>query len=287
MKKKSVIRKSAGEKVVFAIVFALFSLYAFTIFYAFGFLIFSALKTHEEFVFHMFELPQNWLFKNFILAFDKLKVKNTNMLGMLFNSTWYTLGGTLLSVGCAATLSYVVSKFRFFGRNLIYAVSVVVLVLPIVGSLPATYKLVKEMGIDNSPLYLLTFTSGFGFNFIVLYGFFKNLSWSYAEAAYIDGASDFQTFIKVMLPQALPAIVSLIILAAIGLWNDYERPLLFLSNMPTLSVGLYEFNLDMKYNGDYPTLFAGLFIPMLPILFIFIVFQSTIMSNTVAGVLKG
>ena len=191
MKKKSVIRKSAGEKVVFAIVFALFSLYAFTIFYAFGFLIFSALKTHEEFVFHMFELPQNWLFKNFILAFDKLKVKNTNMLGMLFNSTWYTLGGTLLSVGCAATLSYVVSKFRFFGRNLIYAISVVVLVLPIVGSLPATYKLVKEMGIDNSPLYLLTFTSGFGFNFIVLYGFFKNLSWSYAEAAYIDGASDF------------------------------------------------------------------------------------------------
>ena len=287
MKKNSAIQKSTGEKVVFSIAFILFALYAFTIFYAFGFLILSALKIHEEFVFHMFELPQNWLFKNFILAFDKLKVKNTNMLGMLFNRAWYTLGGTILSVGCAATLSYTVSKFRFFGRNLIYSISVVVLVLPIVGSLPATYKLVKEIGIDNSPLFLLTFTSGFGFNFIVLYGYFKNLSWSYAEAAYIDGASDFQTFVKVMLPQALPAIVSLIILAAIGLWNDYERPLLFLSNMPTLSVGLYDFNLDMKYNGDYPTLFAGLFISVLPILIIFIVFQSTIMSNTVAGGLKG
>ena len=57
--------------------------------------------------------------------------------------------------------------------------------------------------------------------------------------------------------------------------------------MPTLSVGLYEFNNNMKYNSDYPTLFAGLLISILPILAIFIVFQETIMSNTVAGGLKG
>lgn len=287
MRRKSIIKKSLQEKIVFTIAFILFAAYAFTIFYAFAFMILSALKTNEEFVLHMFDLPEKWLFGNFIAAFGKLQVRRTNMWGMIVNSLWYTLGGTVLSVGCATTLSYVVSKFRFLGRNLIYAISVVVLVLPIVGSLPATYKLVMGLGLDNSPLYLVTFTSGFGFNFIVLYGFFQNLSWSYAEAAYIDGATDFQTFVRVMLPQAMPAIVSLLILAAIGLWNDYEKPLLFLSNLPTLSVGLYEFNIDMQYNADYPTLFAGLFISVIPILVVFVVFQETIMSNTVAGGLKG
>ena len=287
MRRKSIIKKSLQEKIVFTIAFILFAVYAFTIFYAFAFMILSALKTNEEFVLHMFDLPEKWLFGNFIAAFGKLQVRRTNMWGMIVNSLWYTLGGTVLSVGCATTLSYVVSKFRFLGRNLIYAISVVVLVLPIVGSLPATYKLVMGLGLDNSPLYLVTFTSGFGFNFIVLYGFFQNLSWSYAEAAYIDGATDFQTFVRVMLPQAMPAIVSLLILAAIGLWNDYEKPLLFLSNLPTLSVGLYEFNIDMQYNADYPTLFAGLFISVIPILVVFVVFQETIMSNTVAGGLKG
>lgn len=285
--KKKIVKKTIQEKVVFAIAFILFVLYAFTIFYAFAFLIISALKTNEEFVLHMFELPKQWLFGNFVSAFEKLQVRRTNMWGMLVNSAWYTIGGTLLSVGCATTLSYVVSKYSFWGKNLIYAISIVVLVLPIVGSLPATYKLVMGLGLDNSPFYLIVFTSGFGFNFIVLYGFFQNLSWSYAEAAYIDGATDFQTFIKVMLPQAMPAIVSLLILAAIGLWNDYEKPLLFLSNLPTLSVGLYEFNIDMQYNADYPTLFAGLFISVIPILAVFILFQETIMSNTVAGGLKG
>ncbi len=286
MKRRSA-PKSVAQRVVFGIVFVLFALYAATMLYAFLFALFSALKTHEEFVNHMFDLPRDWLFSNFGNAFTKLKVNRTDMIGMIWNSVWYTAGGTVLSVACATTLAYVVSKFKFVGRNLIYAISIVMMVLPIVGSLPATYKLIKGLGLDNSPAILVTFCNGFGFNFIVLYGFFQNLSWSYAEAAYVDGASDFKTFAGVMLPQALPAVVSLVILAAIGIWNDYQGPLLYLSNMPTLSVGLYEFNNNMKYNSDYPTLFAGLLISILPILAIFIIFQETIMSNTVAGGLKG
>ena len=275
------------QKIVFGIVFLLFAVYAATILYTGIYMLFTALKTNPEYVDHKFALPQDWLFENFGRSFKALKINRTNMIEMLINSLWYTAGGTVLTVACSTTLAYVVSKYKFFGRNLIYTISVVIMILPIVGSLPASYKLIKTLQLDNSPFILITFCSGFGFNFIVLYGFFQNLSWSYAEAAMLDGASDFKTFLNVMMPQAMPSIVSLLILSSIGTWNDYQTPLLYLSRMPTLSVGLFEFEKSMELAGDYPTLFAGMIFSTLPILLIFIIFQETIMSNTVAGGLKG
>ena len=171
-----------------------------------------------------------------------------------------------------------------------FYISLVVMILPIVGSLPAQFRLVKNMGIDNSPLLLLMFCSGFGFNFIVMYGFFSNVSWSYAEAGFIDGASDFQVFFSIILPQAVPSVLSLMILAAIGFWNDYQTPLMYLNKLPPLSVGLQDFNLNIGYSllpNSYPLLFAGVMLSIVPILIVFVVCQDTIMNNTVAGGLKG
>ena len=89
MRRKSIIKKSLQEKIVFTIAFILFAVYAFTIFYAFAFMILSALKTNEEFVLHMFDLPEKWLFGNFIAAFGKLQVRRTNMWGIMWTfSRW-------------------------------------------------------------------------------------------------------------------------------------------------------------------------------------------------------
>ena len=284
--KKKIVKKTIQEKVVFAIAFIIFVLYAFTIFYAFAFLIISALKTNEEFVMHMFELPKQWLFGNFVSAFEKLQVRRTNMWGMLVNSAWYTVGGTLLSVGCATTLSYVVSKYSFFGKNLIYAISIVVLVLPIVGSLPATYKLVMGLGLDNSPFYLIVFTSGFGFNFIVLYGFFQNLSWSYAEAAYIDGCTHSQTFFKIVLPLLKPIISTMVILNSLAFWNDYLLPSLILTDKKLLTLPLSTYSFYGTYSADYGTIMAGLLLCVLPILILYVILQKQIIGGVVAGAVK-
>ena len=285
--------KSLAQRIVFGIVFVLFAAYAFSMIYTGIFAVVSALKTHDEFVEFMFEWPKEWLFKNFIDAFELIKLNvgrgvTVDLWGMLYNSVWYTIGSTFLGIACSTTLAYVVSKYRFVGRNAIYTTSLVIMILPIVGSLPAQFKLIKGvLEIDNSPLLLITSCNGFGFNFIVLYGFFQSLSWSYAEAAFIDGASDFRTFLEVMLPQAMPAVTSLVILSAIGVWNDYQGPILYLNRMPTIAVGLYEFKTNAIYEMNLPALFAGLVISILPVLVLFIIFQETIMSNTVAGGLKG
>ena len=278
-------KKTVGQLIVFGIAFVLFAIYAYTILYTSGWAVLASLRPRRDLMNNPFGAPVQISFSNYVSAFNGMKVGNTGMVLMIINSLWYSIGGTLVNIACATTIAYVVSKYKFVGRGTIYTIAVVVMVLPIIGSLPATYKLVKTLNIHDSPLILLTFASGFGFNFIVLYGFFSNVSWSYAEAGLIDGADDFVIFGSIMLPQAIPAILSLFIIAFIGVWNDYQGPLLYLEKMPTLSVGIFLYQEETQANPHI--LYAAIVLSMLPIIGLFIGFSETIMTNTVAGGLKG
>ena len=117
--------------------------------------------------------------------------------------------------------------------------------------------------------------------------FYKSIPWSYAEAAMIDGAGHFKTYFKIMFPMALPAISALIVLTFVGNWNDYSTPLMFLSDLPTLSTGLWLYERQIKYTANQPIYFAGVMISLLPILIIYAFASNTIMQNVYAGGLKG
>lgn len=286
--------KFSSRKIVLTIVFVIFVLYALSLVYPFVWAFFNSLKTHVEYDLDSFSLPKSWLFSNYIEAFDYIKLMNTATLtetkffGLFFNSLWFTLGTTSVNLISCTMTAYVVSKYNFKLKNFIYSLAIFIMLIPIVGNLPATNLLYSMLGIKNSPLIIVAYTGGFGFNFIILYGFFKNVSWSYAEAGFIDGATNLKVFLFVMIPQAMPAILSLFIITAIGQWNDYMTPLLFLRDYPTLASGLFFFKEKMLNIGaNYPVYFAGILLSTLPILILYICFSETIMTNTVAGGLKG
>lgn len=279
--------RSKKERIIFIGVFIFFFIYSLTLLYPFLYGFIASLKSPREFSRFPFSLPTEWLFSNYARAFSEIKVENSNLFNMLFNSLWLTGIGTFLSVLIPTMTAYVISKYNFPTKNLLYSIAVFILVVPTVGSLPATYKLANDLGMINSPLILLFYTGGFGFYFIIMYGFFKNVSWSYAEAAFVDGATDWQVFVKVMIPQALPAVASLCIIVSIGIWNDYFTPFLYMSKMPTISSGIFMFEQRMKYGSNMPLLFAAILMSLIPILAMFISFQDIIMNNTSAGGLKG
>lgn len=280
--------RTTGQKVLFSIAFVIFVLYALSLIFPIIWLFFSSLKNQIEFATgNPLALPEQFLFSNYSKAFMLLEVNDNNFLEMLFNSIWFTIGSAFLTVAVSSLSAYVIAKYKFKGRNFFYGIAIFMMVIPIVGSLPATYKLVGDLGLMNSPLFLLTCTGGFGFNFIVLYGTFKSISWEYAEAAFVDGATHFQVFRKVMLPQAKPTLVSLFIMGAIGSWNDYMTPLLYLEDYPTLASGLYQYEANMLRLANYPVYFAGVLISIIPIVVLFIIFQNTIMENVGVGGLKG
>lgn len=269
-----------------AIIFILFALYAVSMIYPFVWAFLSSLKGQMEYYKDKFSLPKDWLFSNYALAFTTLSANGKNMFLMLFNSVWFAFGGTLLSVASSVMVAYVVAKYRFVGRRTIYRIALLIMMIPIVGSLPSQFLVFYKLKLYDSPLILLSYTGGFGFNFIILYAYFKSLPWSYAEAGYMDGAGHFTIFFRIMLPQALSSVTALSLIAFIGIWNDYMSPILFLPSYPTLSAGLYTYQQEFVRNLNYPLLFAGVLMSTAPVLIIFIVFQNTLMDMTITGGIK-
>lgn len=279
--------KSKGFLIVKIIVFILFTIYALSLIYAFGWALITSFKDQFEYQSNRNGFPQVWHFDNYLTALKSVSANEHGMFSMFVNSLWYAGGGALLGVIVSSVVAYVVAKYRFPGRNFLYGVALLTMMLPIVGAMPSQYKMYTSLNIINSPLMLLTLAGGFGFNFVVLYSYFKSLPWSYAEAGFIDGAGHLTVFVRIMLPQAIAVMGALLIVAGIGLWNDYMNPILFLREFPTLSAGLYIYQMETTRNLNIPILFAGLIVSMIPVVILFICFQNTLMDMTIAGGLKG
>jgi len=270
-------------------VFVFFILYSGTLLFAWSWVLIQSLKDPDIYTVDKLMFPNPIYLRNYIDAFENLSdpSSGTNMFDMIFNSLWYTFGSIIIQMTSAVTVAYVVAKFKFFGRNLLYSVALISMMIPIVGAMPSAYKIYDALGILDNPLIVLKNLNAFGWNFIVIHGFFKSLSWSYAESAYIDGAGHFKVFLHIMLPQVLIPISALCIMSFINLWNDYMTPLLYFPSYPTLVTGLYLYEDQMGRLLNYPTLFAGVIICVLPVIIVFIAFQDKLLVINIGGGIKG
>nr|WP_286672509.1 carbohydrate ABC transporter permease [Cohnella hashimotonis] len=186
--------------------------------------------------------------------------------------------------------AYTVAKYKFTGKNVVYFFAISSFLIPQVGSLAALYKLMLDLHLYNSHIGLLIlYSGGLSMNFIILHGFYRGVSWEYGEAAFIDGASHWQIFFRIMLPLSGPSIAAVSLVTMVSVWNDYFLPFMFLQDdrLYTISVGLYDMMLKQQYAADWTTLFAALTLSVLPILFVFILFQNKLVSGFTTGGLKG
>ena len=283
------MKKTKTEKIVFTIVFCIFIVYSAYILFFLLLALNCALKQKGSDVLQFAEkisFPPR--FRNFYDALWVLKVRKIGFFDLIINSVIYTCGTTFLGIMSSTFLAYAVSRYEFKLKGFLYALALFVMTIPIYGSAPAYYKLIKWLKWDNTWFYLLSTAGGFGFNFIIIHSFFEGVSKEYAEAAFMDGAGHFRVFFQIMLPMAIPSIMAVVITTFIGNWNDYMTPLLYLKDKATLSSGLYVFKEIMVQGGNKEHIYyAGLLISLIPVLVLFISFQNTIMEKVYAGGLKG
>ena len=283
-------KRYKGEKVLFIIMFIIFVLFALSFIFPFMWLCMNAFKEQGEFAKDFMSIPKKWVLDNFINAFTfkNVATKNFNVFQMMGMSIIIAGLGTIVTVFTSSCAAYVVAKYKFPGRNLIFSVVMFSLIVPIVGSLPSQIQMMDWLNFDNTVIgCIFLYSGGFGMNFLLLYSFFKNLSWTYVEAARIDGASDFKIFSRIIIPMAKGPIIAISIIQLIGLWNDYLTPSIYLPNKPTIAVGLKYLSDTMIQQGNYTLLFATIIIAMIPIITLFCCFSKTIMENTSVGGLKG
>lgn len=108
------------------------------------------------------------------------------------------------------------------------------------------------------------------------------------EAAYIDGAGVFYTFVRIVYPMMKPIIVSVMIMDALWIWNDFQLPLLMLNSSQKLwTLPLFQYNFQSKYTVAYNQAFAAFLLSIVPIMIFYLLMQKQIMEGLAAGAVKG
>lgn len=275
------------EKIILGIFFAIFLFYAVTLVFPFVWMILNSFKTNPEFFGNIWALPAKWLFGNYVEVFS-INVKGFTITELTLNSLFLVVTCTVVGMAFPAMAAYVVSKYKFRLNGFIYALSVIIIVVPTIGGIAATFKLLNALNIYNTYFSIILMgSSGFGVQFIMMYGYFQSLSWTYAEAAFVDGASNFKVFYAVMLPQAKPILITIAVLSVIGVWNDYFTPYMYTPAKPTLALGIKMYQDQLAYDANFPLLFALMIVSIIPIIVMFAFAQKYIMSSMVMGGIKG
>lgn len=281
------VKMDPAHKPILIVVCVLFSIYSITLFFPLVWLFVNSLKDKIIFLNNPWEMGGKVLWSNYSAVFEAFDFGT-----MFLNSISLVLTQPIVGVFSTTCAAYAVSKFRFKLRRFIYVIAISVMFIPTTGSVAVTYKLMFDLGlIDTLPGMIIMATGGFGFNFLLLYGMFKGISWSYAEAAYVDGASNWRVFLQIMVPHAMPILTAIWVLGMIGTWNDYTGPLMFYSSHDTVAVGIQRLSESLTnpgpYSNDYPKLFAAMIIATVPVIVLFIACQKYIIRLNMGGGLKG
>ena len=269
------------------IVFIVLSLWTLSMFACLFWLLNNSVKAPLEYELSqvtMAKEPLKYL-QNYLDAFTEMTVKGNNFFNMLWNTLWVTFGNIGLQVISSLTFSYIIARYKFPGRNLIYWTVIVQMMLVTVGTLPATYKLYDALRLTNSPLILVTSLSGTA-NFLIYYATFKGISKEYAESAFIDGASHLQIYTKIMLPQVSGVVIATVVTSFIANWNEYMNFILYLDKYPSIASGIYYFKLASA-DQNYPMLLAAVVMSIIPVVILFAVFQKHFINIDISGGLKG
>ena len=246
----------------------------------------TAFKTDAEYKStNVMVLPKSWLnFDNFVKAFTK-----ANMLTAFRNSLIILMAVLAISIIIGTQLAYVLNRFKFPGNALIRNLFTFAALLPAVAMQVAVYEIMVTLHFVNTLYgYIIMMCGTDVISIYIFIQYFENLPVSLDESAYLDGASYFTIYRKILLPLLKPAIVTSIILKGANTYNEYYCAQLYLQDktkLCTVATSLYTFTGPL--GSQYNLICAGVIISLLPALIVFIIFQNQIYSGVAAGAVKG
>ena len=213
-------------------------------------------------------LPSGWELTNFFTALQSLPFTN-----LYLNTGLMILFRVICAVVFSSMAGYAFAKLNFPGKNLLFGLVLMQMMLPSQIFIIPQYQMLAKMGATNS-IFALVFpglVSAFGTFF--LRQAYMGIPNEIAEAAYLDGCNKWQTFVKVMFPLTGSSMAALAIFTAVFAYADLMWPLICNTdlNMMTLSAGLS--TLNGQYTTNFPVLMAGSLLAMIPMLILYLLFQ--------------
>ncbi|MEA9984336.1 carbohydrate ABC transporter permease [Subtercola sp. RTI3] len=227
-------------------------------------------------------LPHQWTLDNFAAIFSQLPFGR-----LLGNSFAFAGGVTIFALVFDSLAAYALARLDFRGSRVLLIVIVASLMIPFQATLIPIYQLVSQLGWVNTFAGLIVPRAADAFGIFFLRQFFVSLPRDLDNAARIDGASEWRVFRSVVLPNAVPALLTLGIFTFVNNWNDLLWPLVFTTdqNMGTVTSGL---TLLTGPGGIIPqgVMMAGALVAVLPLAIMFLLVQRRFIESVASTGLK-
>jgi multiple sugar transport system permease protein len=228
-------------------------------------------------------IPRVWTFESYMKVFGGKYPFHLYYLNTISITFFTILGSTIVS----SLAAYGFSRLKFPGRDKIFLLYLSAIMVPTQVTLIPRFILFNWMGLINNHLSLILPGVFNVFCIFLLRQFYIQIPFDLSEAAIVDGASEFKIWYKIILPLTKPALVTVIILQFTWTWNDYENPLIFLTDkrLFTLLIGLNNF-ID-EFGQDYGPMMAASVVSLIPAAVIFMAGQKYFIQGVISSGIKG
>ena len=258
-----------SRKIRTAGVYAFFIIGSVIMIFPFVWMLLTSFKTVEEsMIIPPTILPEAWQTKNYSDAMASLP-----FLALYKNTALMVFWRVVCAVVFSSMAGYAFAKLRFKGKNLLFSLVLMQMMLPSQIFITPQYQMLARFGLTNT-VFALVFpglVSAFGTFF--LRQAYLAIPNEVAEAAYLDGCNQWQTFTMIMAPLTKASMAALAVFTAVFAYGDLMWPLIVNTdlNMMTLSSGLA--TLRGQFSTDFPTLMAGSLLAMIPMVILYLIFQ--------------
>ncbi len=271
------MKKRIGLKlIIYLFIVFLMVVYLFPLFYTLN----ISFMTKLDYMKNPVSISTHLHFENYVAAFKK-----ANFASYLGNSIIYLVICTSASILMAVFLAFPICRKYLKFVGVIYAFFLAGLFLPD-GTIPQ-FQLILKLNLYNTRLgYMLGLMGGGGIPLVFFVSYLKNIPVEFDEAASMDGCGYFRYAFKILIPLMKPAIASMAILTAIGIWNDIVRALIYISKSELFPVtrGLWAF--QGQYQVDTTLQMAAMIMVAAPLVLLYFFLQRYIIDGVVAGAIK-
>lgn len=243
----------------------------------------TALKSDAEYAVNKLGFPEAPVLDNFSAV-----LVDSPFLYWMLNSTILVAGSVIISTVISVLGAYAIATMRFRGRDTLLAVSTSLMAVPPVVMIVPLFVLYTQLGMVSTYSGAMLIYAGLitPFSVYLLTTFFRTVPRELYEAAHIDGAGHFTILLQVVLPLSMPALVTLVVVNSLYVWNDLLIAIIFMQDdaKRTLMAGISIFS--GRYNNQVPLTMAGMVIASAPMFILYILFQKQFIRGLMSGAIK-
>ena len=247
------------------------------------FMILTSLKSQQEYTFNKVGLPEQLVLDHF-----RSVLFESDFIAWMGNSILLAGGAVALSTVVSCLGAYAIARMQFHGRGMLFSVSTSLMAIPPVVMIVPLFVLYTQLSLISTYEGAILIYAGLitPFSVYLLVSFFRTLPKELFEAARIDGAGDLLILLKIVIPLSLPALLTLVVVNALYVWNDLLIAIIFLQDdsKRTLMAGISVF--QGRYNDQIPLTMAGMAFASAPMIILYLAFQKHYIQGLMAGSVK-